>query len=130
MILVGIKGIFIMIVFFVVGIVVFVWFVIMSVVYVCCIVILLLIGNVLEWYDFFVYGFFVFIIGKLFFLVDDEWVLLLFVVGSFGVLFIMWLVGVIVLGMYVDRKGCKVVLMLLILLMIVGILVIVVMLSY
>ncbi|WP_433865112.1 MFS transporter [Ralstonia wenshanensis] len=88
------------------------------------------IGNALEWYDFLVYGFFASIIGKLFFPADDEWVSLLFAVGSFGVSFITRPVGAIVLGMYADRKGRKAALTLSILLMIVGTLVIAVMPSY
>ena len=75
------------------------------------------IGNALEWYDFLVYGFFASIIGKLFFPADDEWVSLLFAVGSFGVSFITRPVGAIVLGMYADRKGRKAALTLSILLM-------------
>ena len=88
------------------------------------------IGNALEWYDFLVYGFFASIIGKLFFPADDEWVSLLFAVGSFGVSFITRPVGAIVLGMYADRKGRKAALTLSILLMIVGTLAIAVMPSY
>ena len=88
------------------------------------------IGNALEWYDFLVYGFFASIIGKLFFPADDEWVSLLFAVGSFGVSFITRPVGAIVLGMYADKKGRKAALTLSILLMIVGTLVIAVMPSY
>lgn len=59
------------------------------------------IGNALEWYDFLVYGFFAPVIGKLFFPATDEWVSLLFAVGSFGVSFITRPVGAIVL----DRKS-------------------------
>lgn len=88
------------------------------------------IGNALEWYDFLVYGFFASVIGKLFFPADDEWVSLLFAVGSFGVSFITRPVGAIVLGMYADRKGRKAALTLSILLMIIGTLVIAVMPSY
>jgi len=88
------------------------------------------IGNALEWYDFLVYGFFASVIGKLFFPADDEWVSLLFAVGSFGVSFITRPVGAIVLGMYADRKGRKAALTLSILLMIVGTLAIAVMPSY
>ena len=88
------------------------------------------IGNALEWYDFLVYGFFASVIGKLFFPADDEWVSLLFVVGSFGVSFITRPVGAIVLGMYADKKGRKAALTLSILLMIIGTLAIAVMPSY
>jgi len=88
------------------------------------------IGNALEWYDFLVYGFFASIIGKLFFPADDEWVSLLFAVGSFGVSFLTRPVGAIVLGMYADRKGRKAALTLSILLMIVGTLTIAVMPTY
>ncbi|WP_296227243.1 MFS transporter [Ralstonia sp. UBA689] len=88
------------------------------------------IGNALEWYDFLVYGFFAPIIGKLFFPAEDEWVSLLFAVGSFGVSFITRPVGAIVLGIYADRKGRKAALTLSILLMIVGTLAIAVMPGY
>ncbi len=88
------------------------------------------IGNALEWYDFLVYGFFASIIGKLFFPADDEWVSLLFAVGSFGVSFITRPVGAIVLGMYADKKGRKAALTLSILLMIIGTLAIAAMPSY
>ena len=88
------------------------------------------IGNALEWYDFLVYGFFASVIGKLFFPADDEWVSLLFAVGSFGVSFITRPVGAIVLGMYADKKGRKAALTLSILLMIIGTLAIAVMPSY
>ncbi|ATG19129.1 MFS transporter [Ralstonia pickettii] len=88
------------------------------------------IGNALEWYDFLVYGFFASVIGKLFFPADDEWVSLLFAVGSFGVSFITRPVGAIVLGLYADKKGRKAALTLSILLMIVGTLAIALMPSY
>jgi MHS family proline/betaine transporter-like MFS transporter len=88
------------------------------------------IGNALEWYDFLVYGFFASVIGKLFFPADDEWVSLLFAVGSFGVSFITRPVGAIVLGLYADKKGRKAALTLSILLMLVGTLAIALMPSY
>jgi MHS family proline/betaine transporter-like MFS transporter len=65
------------------------------------------IGNVLEWYDFAVYGYFVPVISKLFFPNHDPLVSLLLTFSVFGVGFVMRPVGSIVFGHYGDRHGRK-----------------------
>lgn len=91
---------------------------------------MIVIGNGFEWFDFIVYSFFVVIIVKLFFLIGNELMFVLFIVVMFGVGFFMWLVGGIVFGVYVDKVGCKVVLLFMILLMVVGIVLIGIVLIY
>jgi hypothetical protein len=65
------------------------------------------IGNVMEWYDFAVYGFLSVSIATLFFLTGNELTSLLLTVGIVGVGFCMRPVGAIVLGSdsYSDRRG-------------------------
>jgi MFS transporter, MHS family, proline/betaine transporter len=63
------------------------------------------IGNVLEWYDFGVYGYLVPTISALFFPSGDPTVSLLLTFAVFGVGFVMRPVGSIVFGIYGDRKG-------------------------
>ncbi|HZS83547.1 MAG TPA: MFS transporter [Stellaceae bacterium] len=63
------------------------------------------IGNVLEWYDFGVYGYFVSTISQLFFPSDDKLASLLWTFGVFGVGFVMRPVGSILFGIYGDRQG-------------------------
>lgn len=63
------------------------------------------IGNVLEWYDFGVYGYLVPIISQLFFPSGDPIVSLLSTFAVFGVGFLMRPVGSIVFGIYGDRHG-------------------------
>src|ERR1051326_4956711 len=63
------------------------------------------IGNVLEWYDFVVYGYLVPIISQLFFPSGDPTVSLLSTFAVFGVGFVMRPVGSIVFGIYGDRYG-------------------------
>jgi len=65
------------------------------------------IGNVLEWYDFAVYGYFVPIISQLFFPQQTPFVSLLLTFSVFGVGFVMRPVGSIVFGQYGDRHGRK-----------------------
>jgi MHS family proline/betaine transporter-like MFS transporter len=79
-----------------------------------------LIGNLLEWYDFAVYGFLALTIAKLFFPAGDETVSLLASVAAFGVGFLMRPVGALVLGTLADRKGRKPALTAIILLMALG----------
>ncbi|WP_158933936.1 MFS transporter [Burkholderia sp. S171] len=78
------------------------------------------IGNIMEWYDFAVYGFFSVTIARLFFPTGSELMSLLLTVGTFGVGFIMRPVGAIVLGSYSDRAGRKAGLMITIMLMALG----------
>src|SRR3974390_286358 len=63
------------------------------------------IGNVLEWYDFGVYGYFVSTISQLFFPSQDPIASLLLTFAVFGVGFVMRPVGSIVFGIYGDRAG-------------------------
>lgn len=63
------------------------------------------IGNVLEWYDFGVYGYLVPTISQLFFPGTDRVVSLLSTFAVFGVGFLMRPVGSIVFGIYGDRHG-------------------------
>ena len=65
------------------------------------------IGNVLEWYDFAVYGYFVPVISQLFFPNKTPLVSLLLTFSVFGVGFVMRPVGSIVFGQYGDRHGRK-----------------------
>ena len=48
-----------------------------------------LIGNILEWYDFAVYGFFAVIIGKQFFPSDDPTISLIASFGAFAEVFLL-----------------------------------------
>src|SRR4051812_870417 len=63
------------------------------------------IGNVLEWFDFAVYGYFVGTISKLFFPAGDPIVSILLTFAVFGVGFVMRPVGSILFGIYGDRYG-------------------------
>jgi len=63
------------------------------------------IGNVLEWYDFGVYGYLVPTISALFFPSTDPTVSLLLTFAVFGVGFVMRPIGSIVFGIYGDRFG-------------------------
>jgi MHS family proline/betaine transporter-like MFS transporter len=63
------------------------------------------IGNVLEWYDFGVYGYLIPTISQLFFPSGDPTVSLLSTFAVFGVGFVMRPVGSILFGIYGDRHG-------------------------
>ncbi len=65
------------------------------------------IGNVLEWYDFAVYGYFVPVISQLFFPNQTPLVSLLLTFSVFGVGFVMRPIGSIIFGQYGDRHGRK-----------------------
>jgi MHS family proline/betaine transporter-like MFS transporter len=78
------------------------------------------IGNLLEWYDFAVYGFFATTLSKLFFPASDPTTSLLLTFATFGVGFLMRPVGALVIGVYGDRRGRKKALMLTMGLMAVG----------
>ncbi len=66
-----------------------------------------LIGNILEWYDFAVYGFFAAIIGEQFFPSDDPTVSLIAAFGAFAAGFLMRPVGAIFFGRIGDLVGRK-----------------------
>ena len=76
-----------------------------------------IVGNMLELYDFVVYGFFATALAKAFFPTGDDVTSLLFAVATFGVGFFMRPLGAIVIGSYIDRAGRKAGLTLTILLM-------------
>src|SRR5215468_8207698 len=63
------------------------------------------IGNVLEWYDFGVYGYLVPTISALFFPTSEPINALLLTFAVFGVGFVMRPIGSIVFGIYGDRAG-------------------------
>ena len=66
-----------------------------------------IIGNMLELYDFAVYGFFATALARAFFPTGDEVTSLLVAVATFGVGFFMRPLGAIVIGSYIDRAGRK-----------------------
>jgi MHS family proline/betaine transporter-like MFS transporter len=72
------------------------------------------IGNVLEWYDFIVFGLLTVVISRLFFPTGSQYASLLLTTATFGVCFFMRPVGGILLGIYADRKGRKAALLLII----------------
>jgi MFS transporter, MHS family, proline/betaine transporter len=77
-------------------------------------------GNVLEWYDFTVYGFLAVYIGAAFFPAGDGVTATLATFAVFGVGFVGRPLGSLVLGPVIDRKGRKSVMLLSMLLMAAG----------
>lgn len=65
------------------------------------------IGNALEWYDLFIYGYLAVTIGNVFFPTGNPFTSLLYAVGTFGVSYIMRPLGAAVIGSYADRHGRK-----------------------
>jgi len=65
------------------------------------------IGNILEWYDFALYGYFATIIAKLFFPTDNKITSLLATFGVFAIGFLMRPLGAIIFGHFGDRIGRK-----------------------
>jgi len=78
------------------------------------------IGNVLEWFDFVVYGFFAVTIAEVFFPAGDPTVSLLITFGAFGLAYFVRPLGAIVVGGFTDRAGRKAGLLLSIALMMIG----------
>ena len=78
------------------------------------------IGNVLEWFDFLVYGFFAVPIAEVFFPAGNPTVSLLITFGTFGLAYLMRPLGAIIVGTYTDRAGRKAGLTLSIGLMLIG----------
>ncbi len=78
------------------------------------------IGNVLEWYDFAVYGYVATIISKQFFAPGDEVAALLATFATFGLGFLARPLGGIIIGWIGDTKGRKTALILTIMLMAIG----------
>ena len=65
------------------------------------------IGNVLEWYDFALFGFFAPVIGRLYFPSEDRLASLLATYGVFAIGFLMRPVGGAIFGHIGDRLGRK-----------------------
>ena len=78
------------------------------------------IGNVLEWFDFVVYGFLAVTISEVFFPASNPTVSLLVTFGAFGLAYLVRPLGAILIGSYTDRHGRKAGLTLSIALMTVG----------
>jgi MFS transporter, MHS family, proline/betaine transporter len=78
------------------------------------------IGNVLEWFDFVVYGFFAVTIAEVFFPTGSPTVSLLITFGAFGLAYFVRPLGAIVVGGFTDRAGRKAGLLLSIALMMIG----------
>jgi MFS transporter, MHS family, proline/betaine transporter len=76
-----------------------------------------MIGNVLEWYDFAVYGFFAATIGKHYFPSDDPTVSVVAAFGVFAIGFLARPIGAVILGHLGDLLGRRRVMMLSIMLM-------------
>lgn len=64
-------------------------------------------GNILEWYDFAIYGFFAPVLGKLFFPAEDPTTSLIASFGAFAAGFLMRPVGGALFGYIGDRVGRK-----------------------
>jgi len=78
------------------------------------------IGNVFEWFDFVVYGFFAVTLAEVFFPTGNSTVSLLVTFGAFGLAYLVRPLGAIVVVGYTDRAGRKNGLMLSIALMMIG----------
>jgi MFS transporter, MHS family, proline/betaine transporter len=78
------------------------------------------IGNILEWFDFVVYGFFAVTIAEVFFPAGNPTVSLLITFGAFGLAYFVRPLGAIVIGGFTDRAGRKAGLLLSIALMMIG----------
>jgi MHS family proline/betaine transporter-like MFS transporter len=78
------------------------------------------IGNILEWFDFLVYGFFAATLAEVFFPVGNSTVSLLITFGAFGLSYLVRPLGAAVIGTYTDRAGRKAGLTLSIALMMIG----------
>jgi MFS transporter, MHS family, proline/betaine transporter len=78
------------------------------------------IGNVLEWFDFVVYGFFAVTIAEVFFPHGNPTVSLLITFSAFGLAYFVRPLGAIVVGGFTDRAGRRAGLLLSIALMMIG----------
>jgi len=78
------------------------------------------IGNVLEWFDFVIYGFLAVTISEVFFPTGNPTVSLLVTFGAFGLAYLVRPLGAIFVGSYSDKHGRKAGLTLSIALMMVG----------
>src|SRR6185503_15633037 len=80
----------------------------------------ILLGNLFEWFDFTIYGFFATTIATQFFPPDNEDAAMLAVAATFGVAFVMRPIGAVVFGLIGDGWGRKTSLMLTFALMALG----------
>jgi MHS family proline/betaine transporter-like MFS transporter len=78
------------------------------------------IGNVLEWFDFLVYGYFAVTIAEVFFPAGNPTISLLITFGAFGLAYLVRPLGAIIVGTYTDKHGRKAGLTLSIALMMIG----------
>ena len=78
------------------------------------------IGNIFEWFDFVVYGFFAVTIAEVFFPTGNPTVSLLITFSAFGLAYFVRPLGAIVVGGYTDRAGRKAGLLLSMALMMIG----------
>src|SRR5258708_25289414 len=78
------------------------------------------IGNILEWFDFLVYGYFATTLAEVFFPTGNPTVSLLITFGAFGLSYVVRPLGAAIVGTYTDRAGRKAGLMLSIGLMMIG----------
>ena len=65
------------------------------------------IGNVLEWFDFLVYGFFAVTIAEVFFPADNPTISLLLTFSAFGLAYVVRPLGAVIVGGYTDKHGRK-----------------------
>ena len=79
-----------------------------------------MVGNVLEWFDFVVYGFFAVTIAEVFFPAGNPTVSMLVTWGAFGLAYFARPLGAIVVGSFTDRAGRKAGLLLSVALMMIG----------
>lgn len=80
-----------------------------------------IIGNLLEWYDFLVYGFVASVIARLFFPAESEATALLLTFATFGIGFFVRPIGGLIFSYYADVRGRKSALTVIISMMTVGI---------
>src|SRR5215475_13292202 len=78
------------------------------------------IGNVFEWFDFVVYGFFAVTIAEVFFPTGNQTGSLLVTFGAFGLAYFVRPLGALVVGGYTDRASRKAGLLLSMALMMIG----------
>jgi MHS family proline/betaine transporter-like MFS transporter len=78
------------------------------------------IGNVLEWYDIFVFASFAVFIAKSFFPMTSETASMLLTFGSFGASYLVRPLGGMIIGAYADRRGRRSALLLTVGMMMVG----------
>lgn len=87
----------------------------------CKVIIVVLLGNVMEWFDFGVYGFVVYVLGKVFFFGVDFSVQMIVVLVMFFVFFLICLFGGLFFGMFGDKYGCQKILVIMIVIMLISI---------